>query len=100
MDITTYVADGAVDLTKNYHVLDSSSANVELTLTNPPHGMLMVFSCWDASNTCTVTIGTGDVDGAGGNVLTFDAAEETIVLFAIHGTRFVVVENIGGVAIS
>jgi hypothetical protein len=89
----TYLADDDVDLTFNYHVLDGSSASVALGITNPPHGRLMFFSAWDVSNACTLTLGTGDFDGSGGNVVTFDNAESFIVVWAVHGTRFAIIVN-------
>jgi hypothetical protein len=97
---TTYVVNGAISTAVSYAKLDASSASTVMTIAAPTDGEFRVITCVDASNTCTVTCTAGDFDGAGGNVATFDAAEETLVLFGVSATRYVIIENIGGVVLS
>jgi hypothetical protein len=96
---TTHVADGTLDGTEAWVRMDASSATVDLTLAAPNPGHYQIFDCVDASNSCTVTLTVGDFDGTN-FIATLDAAEECLVVFAISATRFIIIENIGAVALS
>ena len=96
-EISVFTADGQVTEDMVYVELDGTSTGVDVTIDAPTRGRLLVITCTDASNNCTVTCTAGDFDGASGNIATFDAAEETIVVLGISATRFVVLENIGTV---
>lgn len=96
---TSYVADGAIDADDGFVLLDASSASTDMTIAAPAAGRLLVISCVSAANSCTVTLTAGTFDGTN-DTATFDAAAETLVLFGISATRFVIVENIGAVALS
>lgn len=94
-----YIADGAIAATDSLVQLDATSASTVMTIAAPAAGRQLTISCVDASNTVTVTLTAGTFDGSS-TVATFDAAEETLVLYGISATRFVIVENIGSVALS
>jgi len=89
----------AINANASFVELDGSSNAVAATLAAPTKGQWLVITCTDATNDCTVTLTAGDFDGTN-NIATFNAAEETLVLFGLSATRFVVVENIGSVALS
>lgn len=96
---SSYVADGAIATTDSFVQLDATDASTAMTIAAPAAGRQLTISCVDATNTVTVTLTAGTYDGTN-NVATFDAAAETLVLYGISATRFVIVENIGGVALS
>ncbi len=96
---TAYTADGAIDTTKSFVELDASSASTVMTIAAPVKGQYLVITCTDASNTVTVTLTAGTFDGTN-EIATFDAAAESLVLFGISATRYIVVENVGGVVLS
>ena len=89
----------AIKTDASFIELDGSSNVVAATLTAPTKGQWLIITCTDATNNCTVTLTAGDFDGTN-SVATFNAAEETLVLFGLSATRFVIVENIGSVALS
>jgi len=97
-----YTSDGSIPSNSDvsFAILDASSASTIMTHTQPVTGKFLVVTCSSAINTCTLTLTSGDFNGAGGNVATFDAAEESLVLFGISSSRYLIIENIGGVVIS
>ena len=96
---TISATTGTVKANASFVELDGSDNTVAATLAAPRKGQWLVVTCTDASNNCTLTLTAGDFDGTN-NIATFNAAEETLVLFGVSATRFVVVENIGSVALS
>ncbi len=98
---TVYTTDGAIAADDSFVQLDATDNTCDMTIAAPAAGRFLVISCVNASNAVTVTLTAGDFDGTGasGDVATFDAAEETLVLFGLSATRFVILENIGSVAI-
>lgn len=96
---TISATTGAVKQNASYVELDGSDNAVAATLAAPRKGQWLVVTCTDASNNCVLTLTAGDYGGSN-NVATFDAAEETLVLFGVSATRFVVVQNIGSVTLS
>lgn len=83
--------------------LNKSTGALALTVDQITPGNFLIISQVDAGTSGhTVTLPSGCTYGdAGGNdVATFNAAGETLVLFAVSATRFVIVENIGSVALS
>ena len=98
MSSKAYAVDGVYE-GHSFVLLDASSNAVELTIPAPLPGKFLVVSCVDASNAVTAVLSAGTYDGT--NVTaTFDAAEESLVLFGISATRFIIVSNIGAVALS
>lgn len=97
----TYTAAGAIDANANFVVINSAtpSTAIALTIAAPAAGRFLVITQQDegtAGNTVTLTAGT--FDGVH-NLATFDAKDETLILFGVSTTRFVVWENIGSVAL-
>lgn len=97
---TEYTASGAIDPTKSYVGLDTASGLIAMTIAAPVAGQLMIITQVDTgTDGHTVTITSGDYDGTN-DIATFNAAEETLILFGLSATRYVIIENIGGVALS
>lgn len=98
---TVYTATGAIDPTKSYVELDTASGKIEMTIAAPVAGKVLVITQVDAgTDGHTVTCTAGDFDGGGNNIATFNAAEESLVLFGLSATRYIIVENVGSVALS
>lgn len=95
----TKTADGAISPTDSFIKLDGTDNTCDMTISAPYSGSYKVITCVDATNSVTVTLTAGTFDGTN-EIATFDAAEETLVLFGISATRFVILENIGSVALS
>ena len=98
---TEITADGAIDLDASSYVeLNKSGGALAVTIAAPQAGQLLVITQTDGGTSGhTVTLTSGTYDGTN-NVATFNAQAETLVLFGISATRFVIVENIGAVALS
>lgn len=96
---TISATTGTVKANASYVELDGSDNAVAATLAAPRKGQWLVVTCTDASNNCVLTLTAGDFDGTN-EIATFDAAEETLVLFGVSATRFVIVQNIGSVTLS
>ncbi len=99
--VVTKTADEDIDGKKySFIELDGSSASVQLTNLNAVKGQWLVITCSDSSNTTTVACKSGTTLDGTNTTATFDAAGETLVLFGISDTQFVIVENIGSVGLS
>lgn len=96
---TISASTGTVKANDSFVELDGSSNTVAATLAAPTKGQWLVVTCSDGSNNCTLTLTAGTFDGTN-NIATFNATSETLVLFGLSATRFVIVENIGSVALS
>ncbi len=98
-----YTASGAIDPEASLVHLDTASGALAMTIAAPVANHLMIITQVDTgTDGHTVTCTAGDFDGSGssGDVATFNAAEETLVLFGLSATRYVVLENIGSVGIA
>ena len=96
---TVYTASGAIDPAVAYVQLEGG-AKLEMTIAAPVANQLMIITQTDArtdGHTVTLTAGTYD---SSATTATLDAAEETLVLFGLSATRFVVVSNIGTIVLS
>lgn len=95
----TATANATIPLDTSYVQLNSTT-KIEATIAAPTAGRFLVITQADAGTAGhTVTCTAGDFDGTNA-IATFNAAEETLVLLGVSATRFVVVENIGSVALS
>ena len=80
--------------------LNNATTSIAVTIDAPKPGWLLVISQRDAGTVGhTVTLTSGTFDGTN-DVATLNAQNETLVLLGVSLTRFVVVENIGSVALS
>jgi hypothetical protein len=80
--------------------LNKSDGALATTLAAPTAGRFLVIAQTDAGTSGhTVTLAAGTFDGTN-EIATFNAANETLVLYGISATRFIIVENIGAVALS
>jgi lipopolysaccharide export system protein LptA len=94
----TYAATGAIDVTKGMAILNGGTNAVAMTIAAPVQGQFLVITSGNAlTNTVTMTAGT--FDGTNDKA-TFDAANETLVLFGLSATRWAIVENIGSVGLA
>lgn len=80
--------------------LDNSATKLELVIDAPKVGWLLVIAQKDAGTQAhTVTLTSGTWDGSN-TIITLNAANEAIVVLGVSATRFVILENIGSVALS
>jgi len=98
---TVYTAAGAISANDNFAIITNATpaTAIALTIAAPAAGRLLVITQLDegsAGNTVTLTAGTydGTYDEA-----TFNAQFETLILYGISATRFIIVENVGSVGL-
>lgn len=97
---TALTESGAIPATASFVTLDSTTPLIAATIAAPAAGRFLVITQIDAGTAGhTVTLTAGTYDGTN-NIATFNAQNETLVLFGISATRFVIVENIGAVGLS
>jgi len=95
-----YTADGSIDQDYTFIELHNSSSALSMTIAAPRKGKFLVITQSDGGTEGhSVTLTAGTFDGTN-NIATFNAQYETLVLFGVSATRFVIVENIGSVALS
>ena len=93
-----YTSSGAINDADNYVTIATNEA--AYTLAQPRVGRLLVISeSGAAAGGITVTCTVGTFDGTN-SIATFNAASETLVLLGISSTRWLIVANIGAVALS
>lgn len=93
-------ADGAIDENAAYVELNNSSASIAATIAAPEAGRFLVITQTDSGTEGhTVTLSAGTYNGTN-DIATFNAQYETLVLYGVSATRFVIVENIGSVGLS
>ena len=93
---TQYAADAALgdkDFPTDWVELDGTSANVQLSEFTPTAGKTYVFNCIDSTNTTTLTASSGVTLDGTNDVVTFTAADQILVLFAISATTMLIVAN-------
>lgn len=94
------LASGAISDYVELVRLNHASVAIAATIAKPAPGRFLVITQVDAGTAGhTVTLTAGTFDGTN-DVATFDAAGETLVLYGVSESRFVVVENLGTVAFS
>ena len=100
-----YTSAGAISPEITFAELNANAGAMAMTYLAPVKGMTVVLTCTDATGDATVTLGSGSfffVSGgidSSGTVATFNTAGQTLVLFAVSATAFIVLQNIGGVGI-
>lgn len=93
-------ASGAITDAVEHVILNHASVAIAATLAKPRAGRFLVISQADSGTAGhTVTLAAGTFDGTN-EIATLNAANECLVLYGISDSRFVVVENIGSVALS
>ena len=100
---TVYTADqalGDVDFPTDWVALDGTSANVQLTEFTPTPGKTYVFTCLDSTNVTTLTASAGVTLNGTNPTVTFTAANDILVLFALNATTCLVVANPQGLVFS
>lgn len=99
---TEYTAPGAIDPDASFVELNSATPATitAFTIAAPEAGKLMVITQTGSGTVDnTVTLLAGTYDGSA-TVATINAQNETLVLYGISATRFVIVENIGTISLS
>ena len=100
-----YTAAGAINPAATFVELNANAGAMAMTYAAPVKGITVVITCTDATGETTVTLTSGNFyfisNGINdsGNVATFNTAGQTLVLFAISITKFIVLQNIGQVGI-
>ena len=99
-DATELTSSGAIADTASYVELNNDSASIAATIAAPAAGRFLVITQTDSGTQGhTVTLTAGTYDGTN-NIATFNAQYESLVLFGVSATRFIIVENIGSVGLS
>jgi len=102
---TEYTSAGAISPTITFAELNAAGGAMAMTYAAPVKGMTVVLTCTDATGDVTVTLSSGSfffINGgidSSGTVATFNTAGQTLVLFAISASAFIVLQNIGQVGI-
>ena len=97
-----YTSDGAI-ATKGLVTL-SKTGTLAMTLAAPVAGDLLIIH--DKANgsadnhVVSADAASAKFDVSGNDILTFNAADETVVLLGVSATRWVIIENIDSVALS
>jgi hypothetical protein len=94
-DIASVVDLGETDFESPMVFLDGSAA-CTVTDWTPTVGVTYIINCIESTNDPVVNLTSGiTVDASDNDILTFDTAEDTIVLKCITATRLVIVSNDG-----
>ena len=98
----TLTATGAISLDSGLVLLDHVSVIIEATLDAPAVGdeLYIVDGSLTGTVAHTVTLGSGVTWDGTNNTATFNLLGETLHVIAITATRFLILENIGSVALS
>jgi len=99
---SVYTSTATIDPNDSYVEINSATPATAITLTiaAPAKGRFLVITQQDSGTAGNVVqLSAGTFDGTNDKA-TFNAKDETLVLFGISTTRFVIVENIGSVALS
>lgn len=97
---TTLIISGAIPSDVSYVQLNDDTPLIAATIAVPEAGRLLVITQIDTGTAGhTVTLTAGTYDGSA-TIATFNAQYETLVLFGVSATRFVIIQNIGAVALS
>lgn len=87
-----------LDADASYFEINPTGAILNCRITAPVAGRFLVITQTSNGGTSNVSLTSGTWDGTNGTA-TFNAASETIVAFGVSATRFVIVENVGSVAL-
>ena len=97
---TEYTASGAISADVSCVALNKSGGALAMTIAAPAAGRWLVIYQKDTGTSGhTVTLTAGTYNGTN-TIATFNAQDECLVLYGTSATRFVVVQNIGSVALS
>ncbi len=97
---TAYASSGALNV-GGFANMDSSGGALIMTLANPgATGILQILTLGTAGNNATITTATAGGFNGIDNTAVFNAAAETLILISISTTRWVIIQNVGGVALS
>ncbi len=89
----------AADMDHVIHNLDAASNDVGVTEFTPAAGKLALVACENADNAVTVTTGAGATFDGTNNTATF-GANKALLLYGISATRWLILANVGSVALS
>lgn len=105
-----FTSSAAIPPTARFVELNSPSAAIAMTIDHPRKGNWLIITQVDAGtsgHTVTLpsgksfnTTNSGDGTLTATTVATFNKAGETLVLFAITDTQYLVVENLGQVGLA
>jgi hypothetical protein len=100
VQLVTATANGAINEYAELVQLSSTTPLIAATIAKPRPGRFLVITQVDGGTAGhTVTLAAGTFDGTN-DVATFNAAAESLVLYGVSDTRFLIVENLGAVAFS
>ena len=93
---TTYAADvdlGDVDFPTDVILIDGTNNTVAISNFTPTPGKLYIFVCVDSSEVTTLTASSGVTLDGTNDVVTFVAANDILVLYAVSATTCLIVAN-------
>lgn len=97
---TELTVSGAIPTNASYVELNCNGTAIAATIAAPAAGRLLVVTQTDGgTDGHSVTLTAGTLDGTN-TIGTFNAQNETLALYGVSATRFVILENIGSVALS
>lgn len=100
LDETEYTASGAIPATVSLVALNKSDGALAMTIAAPtPKQVLVIYQKDGGTQGHTVTLTAGTYDGTN-DIATFNAQYEALVLIGVSATRYLLVSNIGSVALS
>ncbi len=96
----TATANGAIRDDVDFVSLDHASVIIAATIAAPRARRFLVIRHGGLGTVAhTVTLAAGTWDGSA-TILTLNAADEAVVVYGVSATRFLVLENLGGVVLS
>jgi hypothetical protein len=97
---TEITASGAIAPSASHVALNNAGAAIAATIAAPAAGRRLTIVQTDAGTQGhTVTLTSGTYDGTT-TIATFNAQHEALVLEGVSVDRFIIVENVGAVALS
>lgn len=97
---TELTASGPIAVNVSHVELNSTTPLIAATIAAPAAGWLLFITQTDAGTAGhTVTLTAGTWDGTN-PIVTFNAQFDTLVVWGLSATRFIIFENIGAVAFS
>ena len=98
--VQAITANGAIAATTELATLNKADGALAVTIAAPSAGRFLVITQLDAgTHGHTVTLTSGTYDGTNLKA-TFNAAGKSLVLYGVSATRFLIVANIGSVALA
>ena len=100
-----YTSSGAIAVADKFVELDGTAGALAMTHAAPVKGKTLYITCTNADNDCVVSLTSGDFYfvetgiNDSGSTATFNTVGQTLALFGVSATRYIVLQNIGNIGI-